>query len=368
MDIFKYLNPTDDMKMEQGQIINNLSSKTWIERYAEAGEFTLIANVESNIRSVLPIGTFISHVNSTEIMIVEDHQISEERGSPADIVVTGRGLETIFSQRVVGSNKSFPTSTGVTDYVIPSNEFWDQAVYLLNHHLYPVYLTDDNDAIPYLEIMTTVPAGATAAARSVKHGDLYSKLQEILADGSLGIQIIRPGSFSISADPDNVCVVIHKGVDRRNQVAFSHATGEIERADYLWTKRKLKNAALIQGRWVETRVVGTETGKDRRWMIVDASDIDQALTEAPSGGTLTSIVSKMQQRGSAALRAQKDIALTKAEVSKQSLKARYREDYYLGDLISVEGNYNEDSVRRVTEYVEIEDKTGRVAYPTLSEP
>ncbi len=41
MDLFRFLNPTAPTRLEQGEIINGLTSIMWIERYREAGEFTL---------------------------------------------------------------------------------------------------------------------------------------------------------------------------------------------------------------------------------------------------------------------------------------------------------------------------------------
>jgi len=369
MDVFKFNNPTHPMLMEQGEIVNGLSSKMWIERYSEAGEFTFSAPVSSNIRETLPIGTFVSHINTRDIMRVKDHEINEEKNQEAELIVTGVGLEVAFDSRIVGAEKTFPTSTGVTDYVMSSAFLDANIVTLIKDHIYASEVVDADNAIPYLEVISTVSSHGTAAALSLRQTDLYSAVLELLIDQDLGIRAVRPGPWNTAlSNLINTAIEVHQGADRTQTVVFSNDSGEIERADYLWSDRKDKNCALITGRWVETTVEGTEVGIDRKWMTVDASDIDQSLTSAPSGGTLTSIVNKMKKRGTAALRAQKNIALTKAEIAKNSVRALYRTDYELGDLISVEGNYNEDSIRRVTEYVEIEDKTGRSGYPTLSEP
>ena len=368
MDVFRFVNPTNAVLMQQGAIINGITSKTWVERYAEAGEFTFVAPIGSDIRMKLPIGSFVSHINSREIMVVENHEINEESGQAAEIIVTGRGFETLFEQRIVGTNKAFPVSNGVEDYTLPAGLIWNQIRDMIQRHIYGVYLVDGNNAIPYTEVATNVTGTGTSVIRTVKQQDLYSAVIELIDEAQLGIKVFRPGPWITPITPGNTVVLIHKGTDRRKTVAFSHDSGEIETADYLWTNRKDKNAAFIAGRWVETTVVGTQTQYHRRWMIVDASDIDQKYTAAPTGATLTALVAKMQQRGRQALAKQKNIAITKADVIKQSLRALYRTDYDLGDLVSISGNYGEDAVRRVTEYVEVEDSSGRSGYPTLSEP
>jgi hypothetical protein len=58
--------------------------------------------------------------------------------------------------------------------------------------------------------------------------------------------------------------------------------------------------------------------------------------------------------------------LTKAEVSKDTNQGAYRTDFNVGDIITVHGDYNETSVMRISEYVEIEDENGRTGYPTLT--
>lgn len=367
VDIFKFHNPTSPTKLERGEVVNNLKSKLWVERYREAGEFKFVADAKSGVKELLSTGSLISHVDSTEVMIVENHEISDVRGKEPEIIITGRGFETYFDQRIVGSNKTFPTSTGVADYVLASDNTWDQVVVLIEEHVLASELLNDDNEIPYLEVLTTASGSGAVEERILKRGTLYSRVLELLDIDDLGIKIVRPGPWSpLGGGSVNIAVVIHKGEDRSDEVIFSYDTGEIESADYLWSIKKLKNAAMISGKWVETVVFGVETKFNRRMMHVDASDIDETYSEAPVNPDLADIVTAMQQRGVEALAAQKEIALTKAEVSKDATKAVYRTDFDVGDLITVSGDYNETSTMRIAEYVEVEDETGMSGYPTLT--
>lgn len=160
---------------------------------------------------------------------------------------------------------------------------------------------------------------------------------------------------------------VHKGVDRSNEIIFSYDYGQIVNADYLWSNKKLKTSAVVSSRWVQTIV--NLPGFDhyaRRMMQVSATDVDEDLDEAAALAAISSINDKLQQRGREALKSQKNVVLTKAEVSKKTVESRYRVDYNVGDLVSVVGDYNESSTMRVSEFVEIEDENGTVAYPTLS--
>lgn len=367
MDIFKLKNPTHPLKMEQGEIINDLKSKLWIERYRPAGEFKLVADAKSGIRERLPVGSFISHTDTAEVMIVEDHEINDDRDTESDISVTGRGFDTYLSQRVVGSNVTFPVSTGVSDLQLAAGYTWVQAQDLLRFHIYASSLIDDDNALPYVQIFHDVPGVGTSVARSIKEGDLHVRLLELLEVDQLGVKIARPGLWYPASGAD-LSLVIHKGVDRTASVVFSYSTGEIQSADYLWSNRKVKNAAVISGKWVKTFVSIGGTGYDRRVMHVDASDIDNSLSAAPTGITLTNIIAYMQYRGFLALAAQKDVVLVKAEPAKETGSMKYRDDFNVGDRIMVSGDHDQAAPMIVSEYVEIEDENGVVGYPTLVAP
>lgn len=367
MDIFKFHNPIAPTKMEQGEIINGITSKTWIERYRDAGEFTLKAPVNSGLKEILPLGTFISHTDTYEIMIVENHEISEDSQNEAQIVITGRGYETFLENRIIGIDNIFPMSRTDLHISLASGYTADQVVSLIND-LIANPLDLPNDVLPYVTVSALlVETGVLAPQpRNINRGPLYPAVIDLLKIDNLGIKVVRPSHLSTNP---NTAFVVHRGNDRRQSVAFSYETGEIVTADYLWSNKKVKNAALISGRYVTTTVTTGATGYDRRWVFLDASYIDQGLPGPPDPSTLPSIYTisdQMQQVGRDFLNSQSIVQLAKAQVSKEGTKAVYRRDYDLGDLITVHGDYGVTGVMRVTEYAEVEDSNGSSGYPTLS--
>lgn len=367
MDVFRFTNPTHPTLMEQGMMVNGLKSKMWIERFAEAGEFTFVAPATAAMRAKLPIGSFVSHLDTAEIMIVENHEIVDNPNQDSELVITGRGFETFFENRIVGSNKAYPTSGASPEYVMDEALSWNQIVTLIQEHITIAGLIDDNDAVPYVDVISQVIGSGTGSARSLKRGTLYNHMLELLAVDRLGIRIFRPGVWPLlPSGGSNTTIAVHRGVDRSGQIIFSHDTGEIESAGYLWSNKSLKNTAMVIGRWVETLVTTTATEYARRMMLVDASDVDNQFTDAPTGTDLDGVVATMQQRGISALAAQNEVALTRAEVSRNATKAVYRRNFDVGDLITVSGDYNENATMRVSEYVEIEDENGKSSYPTLT--
>ncbi len=107
MDVFKFKNPTHPTLFDQGELINGLKTKMWIERYRDSSSFDFVADAEAMVHKLLPIGTLISHTESTEVMVVENHEIREQSGKETEIKITGRSFESFLENRIVGSNKNW---------------------------------------------------------------------------------------------------------------------------------------------------------------------------------------------------------------------------------------------------------------------
>ncbi len=104
MELFKYI---DDLNLSfiGAETITGIDSVSWIERYREPGEFEINGRLSSGLKTFLPLQSLISHVNTMEIMIVENREITEEIDSDPTIKITGRSFETYLQHRIVGQNQ-----------------------------------------------------------------------------------------------------------------------------------------------------------------------------------------------------------------------------------------------------------------------
>lgn len=365
MDLFRFQPITGPILLTQGKIIGNTKSIMWVERYRDAGEFIIKARLDSGVREELPIGTLISHVDSTDVMIVENHEISDAESPDLEVVISGRSFETFLENRIVGSNQNWPNAAPYPELVVPSNYTWVQIVSLIEQQITTLHAIDDNDALLNVTILHNVVGTGETFARVLKRTDLYSVVLELLDIEKLGIKTIRPGNWS--PQTPNLVLQIHKGVDRTKEVIFSHDSGDIQNADYLWSNKNLKNAALVTGRWVEVIVKGPETGYNRRMLFVDASDIDNSFSNAPVGADLTNVRNAMTVRGNQEISAHNELVISKAQAKGNLKKYVFRQDFDVGDLVTIDGEFDDKTVKRVIEYVEIEDENGESGYPTLSE-
>ena len=366
MELFKCNSPLGQSYLTDGEAINGQTSTMWVERYQDPGEFKIEAPLSSGLRSFLPLGAVISHVDTLDAMIVEDHQIADTVDSDPTIFITGRSFESFLDHRMVGANQDWLTHEGLTlEYEMAEDETAGQAVTLINDHIKTGVVINPDDELENVVAVSDVSRPLTSEPRSLKKGSVLERLIEILAIDDLGIRTVRRNSFGVSGFSTTTALIVVQGLDLSNQIVFSWNAGDIDSAEYLWSDKKSKNAALVVGRYCEVAVLHSQIGFARRWMYVDASDLDSHLPEAPVDPALATILNKMRIRGRQTLRRQNEINITSTDISSNT-QYRYRKDYNVGDIVSVEGNYGVIEPRRVTEYVEIEDENGASGHPTLA--
>jgi len=144
MDLFKF-NPGEDPSfLTDGEILNKIKTVQWVERYRDAGEFEITAGVSSNLRTILPLGTMISHLDTYEVMMVESINIKEDvDGDEPQIKIRGRSLESYLKHRIVGDDietyidpgTGFLLMTNNIPYTLPFGTSWEQIKFLIDNHI-----------------------------------------------------------------------------------------------------------------------------------------------------------------------------------------------------------------------------------------
>lgn len=358
MDLFKYDSPSLS-PFRYGVPIDQATTKRWTERYRGEGEIELKAPVSSGLHLSLPPKTFVGNVDSTEVMVIEDHVIEEPEDEDPTVTIFGRTVDALLYQRVVGMELAHSSlAPPATEFLISGSlSTGEQVRYLIEQHILASEVSDANNALPYFAV-ATYDTFDDADERVIPRGYLRTAVGELLDSYDLGLKTVRLSTGVVN-------LVIHKGVDRSETVIFSYETGEFVSAEYLRTIRNLKNTAYVKGRYVESLVYTGFSGLDRRVLFVDASDLDDYFTETPSPSEITAIRTLMGTRGYEALSAHRELTISQVEVS-SGASAKFRKDYGIGDIVTIDGNYGSSGLRRVTEYTEIEDEEGESGHPTLS--
>lgn len=367
MELFTYTS-TPALSMQNAVPIDNYNTATWIERYRDPGEFKIEAPLSSGLRSLLPIGSIVSHVDTAEFCIVENQEISEAKSSDPTITISGRSFDSFLESRVVGGGMTYANSTPPwEEYSVASGYSHLQAIELLDDHL--ITTSDPNDSLSsYLGLWHTGLPSAGAVIQDIRYlarGSVHQSFMDILNIDDIGVRCYRPNDWS--AIPGTISrLVLHKGYDKSDSVIFSWISGELESVSYLFSNKALKNTAVVQGRWIEKYVyTAGATGYDRRSIYVDGSDIDSKYETLPTGTDLTDVESALIVRGQEVLAKYNEVNIVAADISKLN-RYKYRVDYDIGDIVSIDGSYGDIERRRVIEHVEIEDVNGATSYPTLA--
>jgi hypothetical protein len=373
MDFFKFLTTDTDGYISQGEIINGYETLEWTERYRDSGEFKMQAPVSSGLRAKLPPGTLVSHIDTEEVMYVASNEIDEDvtEGEPP-LVITGKSLEALLRHRIVGDDIETYVLAGhrlllpIQDYILPFDSSWNQVRDLINAHVNdPFQLTGDK--VPgFIAVSNQQHIGPnTVQDRGLRKQNLHSAVLELLAVDDFGVKTVRPNAANV--DPLTTEFRIHNGFDLTESVRFSHALGDLDRARYLWTEEGHKTDYYCMSTYYNLRSDSGAIGLDRKIMVVDCTDLDSHLSDEESVDPvlIEFLGDYMDIRGQQALRSQLPTALLSTDISKTT-KYKFREDYNVGDIVTVYGDYDVTSYMRVMEHVEFEDEQGEHGYPTLA--
>lgn len=364
MDLFKL----DKDNFDNGQIINGIDTITWVERYNSEGEVTLEATPTHKLLTAIPDGSIISHVDSESIMMIESHNIEESNDGSAVVKFVGRSIDQILMEnRVITlsdhEDDAFEDdfSRFLMEFNLPLGSSWDHASTLLIRYL-DDFDHNPEEYVPNLTIRNDIAGDESPLQlRVIPKLSYLTIVRDILGSVKAGLKVERPKN----THPDDVQLVIHRGEDKSNDVMFDWNSGDIASARYLWSIKDNKNSAYVSTDLYTLRMFAPgKTGLDLRIMPVDANDWKKD-DPTPDDDTIAEIKKILKARGNDQIGKHKTAILIDSKISSDS-KYRYNKDYKMGDLVSVTGDYDTQSVMRVVEHALTVDSTGTTAFPTLA--
>lgn len=360
MKFFKLITtPTATPSYLPGDTIQNFDTLVWTERYGSAGEFQLSVEKQISLISTLPTGTLVSHTDTKEVMIVENHEVEKPKKGNLKVTISGRSLETFVENRpTAGSLLSISPNTNIETSAVAASA--TIAAQLLKGSLEPGTASVWN-AIPNLRIVTAMRVLDTPMAQVIQRGDVYSRVLDLLKLANGGIKMVRPSGAQTTLD-----LVVHDGVDRTQTIVFNTLREDLEDCKYFWSIKGFKNFAQIAtditNRLYKSRdVPGLDTdikGLDRRIVYVDANDLKLSYSPATS----TDVVAA---RGQLELDADIKLYLMEAKIT-ETAKPKFKLNYDVGDLVTVVGEFQASQTMRINEYVLTVDKAGMRGFPSLS--
>jgi len=368
MAIFRFSKGDSPLDFTGGVPVDQLDRSTWVEKYRDFGTFKIEGKLYTGILDQLPLGSVIGHEGRLELMIVENHEVIESADTDAKVVITGRSLDSITSSRVAGASSS-PTSGLLSDYVVNQtgvNYGSELVKELLDNELVN---TSASDVVENLRVVNLHNDGTVySSPKVIERTFLSTPVAELLAQDDLGLRSVRPHQFTSlwEQNPSFPTLFIHKGKDVSTRVGFSYYQGDIEEANYLWSRKSNTSSVFVKSKFCSVLVDhGVVNDLDKSYSIVDAVYLDEQLSEAPTGDALTDIIDQMIMRGHEEVFGNNTTELVEVDISESSMY-RYELDYSIGDLVNVHANYGISKKMRVVEYATIFDNNGYSGFPTLS--
>jgi hypothetical protein len=359
---------TMDRYFSQGKVLNGLKNIVWTERYNTYSDFKIVSDDVQKITKELPLGTYLSHSKTREVMVVEDIEISKNSGEAPTISVTGRSIEAVLLESRIslpnmreGQFSSAGEDLVTNQYVLNNISSWHQAAQLIIDHLIdPEFLFWSNNAIDNIACYTTISGiEQDRLSRVVEPGVLYEKVLEILKVSNSGLKTMRPESGFGKLD-----LVIHQGEDISDSVSFSSVLGDLDSISYFWSSRSYKNAAFSRGTKASSYYIPLENtpfepvGVDLKWVYADAGSITD-------DGNPQQYQEQVSARAREALAANPRTTITQAKVAKDTSFV-YNRDYFIGDIVGIFGDYDTETKMRVNEFSWSIDQDKIEGYPSLS--
>jgi hypothetical protein len=392
------------------KILEGFTSIIWTERFIEAGDFELRTPRIAEMMEELPYDSIISLADTQEMMIVEQRSIEKNDQGGAELVIKGRSFETFLQHRhwtsgrygKKGRTRWQMTAAGVAEYIL-----YNSVLNNTTKDLIRVSTTVNKsvaDVIPNLELThraglyPNTPNG-TFKYRFIEPGDCYSQLLKFLNMGKVGVSTIRPPSYVENGEKE--AYIFSNTVDFRtpasaftsnarlhvywgnyhslefgddDPITFDYSAGHLTEAQYLYDSSKYKTIAFIDTDIGTTTTYRADeagdpditgaTGLARRVLYVDGGQKD---TDATEGGTNAEFLESVKDQAEAQLRRN----YTRKEIFDGKVSPvipyKFKEDYFLGDVVDVRGEYGFSKAMRVTEYIRTLDANGEQSYPTLSQ-
>lgn len=409
----------DQTTFQPVNLVENYKSLIWTERYSSAGDFQITSNDVQSLLLALPLESYVSLRESTVPMIVEAHKIEKKPNDAPMLTVTGRSFETVLERRgsvnqlaagsvrtpwmiwapkpsdaavrairtviggvaqsqagVVVMNTTTPAVSALdvipemyiilpADYQTPA---WSSAVAYspgdfvgVTNTTYVALLANTNQSppagAPYWGGMSagagpTWPAGYLY---EIPPKDLYSTVMDLIQTNHHGLKSVRPvlGGSQIGVE-------IYNGADQTATIVFDANFDQFDSSTYLLSLAGSTNVGYVYGSNGSQKVLKTAaaepSGLARRVLVLDnSSDASVNTTDIRTA------------RGLIELYKYNATSLFDGQISDQ-VAAGFNaatNGYFLGDILTLHGEYARDEQVRVAEFIRTSDATGSKAYPTF---
>ena len=332
-------------------IVDTASSIIWANRHRQCGDFEIYVPASAEMLELLKEDYFVVRPDDDMVGIIERvrPETNEETGDY--LLATGRCTRSILARRIVWEQTTLSGTTENGMRRLVTDAF-----------IFPTI-----PARRYDRLRLAPAHGYTDKTTAQYTGDnILEAIEGLCAAKNYGFRMYRGEDNSLVLD-------FYKGTDRsmsqseNPRVVFAEENDSLRSTAYTLDKQGYKTVALVAGegegtarrRAVVGRAVDQE-GLHRRELYVDARDVSSNEGEI----TDSEYMAQLAERGDAAL-SEAPIVQSMEGVIEPGQMYTYKEDYFLGDIVTVISKYGVQADTQVLEVVEVWDENGYTCTPTF---
>lgn len=384
-----------------GVPINNIDEVLWVERYLEAGEFTIKCDATEDLRQKLVPGTYLSHPETDEIMMVESQIIDETKNGDLKIEVSGRSIEAVLMENRLVTNFIYTHQNQLHEYQddpYPSNfqdEFyswrpssWGHVKYLIDKYVGFSAGVNSFDKLQYI-IYDDIPSGRLWDPEltyyegfAPKLSNVYTNVKELLASTNSGIKVDRNRN-ELANTTHRYKFVVHQG-QLKDDIVFSISAGDLESVRYLWQFQPWLRcyANSSHGGYPypteypyqmypnfpnpDNDGIYYPPGIPKGQYYANIKSISSDAGDVTAYHADTALVKRiLNNSANIEIAKNKKSTIIDAKANKNP-RYKYKIDYDIGDLVWVSGSYERSSMMRVIEHAQFFDHNGETSVPTFA--
>lgn len=344
-------------------VLDSYSSFIWTDRYDEAGDFEL--TLPATIQNLQLFGEdyYIYRSNSEHIMYVDMIETISDAETGSELKISGYSLEKILDRRIIWKQTRI------------NGNLQNGVKALLNENV--ISPTDKNRIIPGFRFVPSSDPNITSVTVDAQFtGDsLYETIVALCRSADLGFKITMPQNgvyeFKLYSGANRTY-----GQDKNPYIIFSPYYENLMNSNSIRSYMNYKTVALIGGEGEGSKrkyatynlSSGPGVGMSRRELFVDARDISSSVVDDTGHEvTLTEAqyMTELKNRGKEQLLQFLSIITFDGE-AETSRSFEYKKDFYIGDIVQLEDEYQQTFTARITEYIYSYDEQSANEYPSFS--
>lgn len=350
-------------------IVDTAKSVIWHSVYYGVGDFEIYAQATEQNLNLLKKGYFVTRQNNDEVGIIEEIKVDFTITDGYMITAVGRFAKILIDRRIIyklSGHTNTPTILRGNVEIAVRQVVQDNAInctFDSRRNIAMLGLAGLNNLTPVI-----VDENGNAAQKQVSYKNLMEYTDSVLQEYGMSAKVIYNDSNK------KLLYSVFMGADRstdntqgNDPVIFSVDYDNLNSSTYDLNDSDYRNAALIGGEGegldrFYSLFRGQQSGLQLREMFVDGSSINKTYTDdndEEQTYTDAEYTEMLNQAGKEALQPHIVKETFTGEINATFGVWKYGQDYFLGDIVTVQDNLIGKYVNsRITEVTEVQDENG----------